>query len=101
MGKVIKAKLVSKTFPDGKESAAKTTIYPENGSWSCPKRTLRPDSLLLLAKLSVNSLWCPNPQGEFIGCSEISLEQKKNIRSERRMTPTAEYRFIVRHCGLT
>jgi hypothetical protein len=60
------------------------------------RERLRPDSLLLLAKWSVNSRWCPNPQGEFIGCSEMSLEQqKKDIRSERRMTPTAEYRLIV------
>jgi len=32
---------------------------------------------------------------KFIGCNEMSLEQqKKDIRGERRMTPTAEYRFI-------
>ena len=60
------------------------------------RERLRPDSLLLLAKWSVNSRWCPNPQGEFIGCSEMSLEQqKKGIRSERRMTTTAEYVIIA------
>ncbi len=35
-----------------------------------------PVSLLLLAKWSVNSRYCLNPQGEFIGCSEMSLEQQ-------------------------
>lgn len=37
---------------------------------------------------------CPNPGGEFIGCCEMILEQrKKGIRSEPRMTSTTEYRF--------
>jgi len=55
------------------------------------RERLRPDSLLLLAKWSVNSRWCPNPQGKFIGCSEMSLEQQKQAgRSERRMTSTDE-----------
>ncbi len=42
----------------------------------CSKQ-LRPVSLLLLAKWSVDSRYCLNPKGEFTGCSEMSLEQQK------------------------
>ena len=52
-------------------------------------------SLLLLAKCSGHIRYCPNPKGEFIGCSEMSLEQQKDgNRRERRMPPTAESRLI-------
>jgi hypothetical protein len=51
-------------------------------------------SLLLLAKWSGHGRYCPNPKGESIGCSEMSVEQQKEgIRSERRMPPTAESRM--------
>src|SRR5574341_1327828 len=44
---------------------------------SARRERLWPVSLLLLAKWSVNSRYCLNPKGEFIGCSEMSLEQQK------------------------
>ena len=55
------------------------------------RERLYPVSLLLSAKWSGHSRSCPNPEGEFVGGSEMSLEQKKEgNRSERRMPPTAE-----------
>ncbi|NTU43764.1 MAG: hypothetical protein HGA78_12105 [Nitrospirales bacterium] len=38
-------------------------------------------SLLVLAKWSDRSRNCLNPQGEFCGCSAMSLQQQKNERS--------------------
>ncbi len=65
MGKVIKAKLVSKTFPDGKEYRRKDNqFYPENGSLELSEENdfglIRCCSWRIW---SVNSLWCPEPAG--------------------------------------
>jgi hypothetical protein len=38
---------------------------------------MRAISSHFLAKLSVSSRYCLSPQGEFIGCSEMSLEVQK------------------------
>jgi hypothetical protein len=48
-------------------SAFLKTLNPKTAVGGVRSKQLRPDSLLLLAKWSVDSRYCLNPKGEFTG----------------------------------
>src|SRR6185369_5848760 len=63
---------------------------------SCRNESLRAVSSQFLAKWSVNSRYCLSPQGEFIGCSGMSLElQKQHVSSNAGSSQLPDWTIVA------